>query len=930
MNKVAEEIRSYMGCSEWSDEELKHYGVSKIDGAPIGSGRYPRGSGDNPYQRSLSFLDRIDAYKREGKTEKEIADLMKTNTSKLRSQKAIARENVRRERIAAVRHLKEKGWSNTAIAKELGFNSESSVRSLLNAKAEDRMNEARNTSEFLRGQVDKKKIIQIGTGVEKELNISDVRLKQAVHMLELEGYHVYSIGVTQPTNTNQQTIVKVLTTPEVEHKDVYNLEKIKTINDYTSHDDGKTFDPKWVYPESMDSKRMMVRYAEDGGKDKDGLIELRRGVPDLDLGNSNYAQVRILVDGTHYMKGMAAYSDDMPDGVDVIFNTNKTKGTPPLGPKDHTVLKNISKKDPMNPFGSLIKSGINDPEATGEDAVTDGGQSYYIDSKGNKKLSLINKRSEEGDWNSWSDKLPTQFLSKQPMKLINQQLTLTKADKAEEFETLKKYTNPTVKKQLLLDFADDCDAAAVHLKAASLPRQHYRVLIPVPELKDNEVYAPTYKNGEEVALVRYPHGGTFEIPRLIVNNKNPKAKSVLGNAKDAIGINMNVADRLSGADFDGDAVTVIPVSAKANIMSTPQLEGLKGFDPKMEYPYKKGMKVMKNTQNEMGRISNLITDMTLKGATDDEKARAVRHSMVVIDAEKHGLDYKQSEKDNRIDDLRRKYQKHTQDDGYGGASTLISKAKSEERVLKTKGSPIIDKETGVKSYRTVEEHYTDKNGKDQVRTKNSTKMAETNDARTLISDLDTPVERAYADYANYMKSLANNARRVAMNTKENKRSSTAVKAYNKEVNSLDEKLKTAVLNKPRERQAVILANIKINALKEQNPELKTDKAELKKVRQRAMTESRAIVNSDSKGSKVHITDKEWEAIQAGAVSPTKLREIINNSDKEEIKKLAMPKPANSLSNVKVSMIKAMNNSGYTIAEIAERLGVSTNTVSKYI
>ena len=50
----------------------------------------------------------------------------------------------------------------------------------------------------------------------------------------------------------------------------------------------------------------------------------------------------------------------------------------------------------------------------------------------------------------------------------------------------------------------------------------------------------------------------------------------------------------------------------------------------------------------MGKISNLITDMTLLGASEDKLARAVRHSMVVIDDEKHHLDYKQSEKDNNI------------------------------------------------------------------------------------------------------------------------------------------------------------------------------------------------------------------------------------------------------------------------------------------
>ena len=191
-----------------------------------------------------------------------------------------------------------------------------------------------------------------------------------------------------------------------------------------------------------------------------------------------------MVDGTHYLKGMAVYSDTMPDGVDVIFNTNKKSGTPT---KD--VLKKI-KDDPDNPFGSLIKEH--------------GGQSYYDDPKGKytdpvtgkkQSLSLINKRAEEGDWGEWSKTLPSQFLSKQSLTLIKKQLGLSKADKQAEYDEICSLTNPTVKKALLKSFADDCDAAAVHLQAAALPRQKYQVILPLTTIKDNEVYAPNYKVG---------------------------------------------------------------------------------------------------------------------------------------------------------------------------------------------------------------------------------------------------------------------------------------------------------------------------------------------------------------------------------------------------------------------------------------------------
>lgn len=436
---------------------------------------------------------------------------------------------------------------------------------------------------------------------------------------------------------------------------------------------------------------------------------------------------------------MAVYSDNMPDGVDVIFNTNKKSGTPT---KD--VLKKI-KDDPDNPFGSLIKEH--------------GGQSYYDDPKGKytdpvtgkkQSLSLINKRAEEGDWGEWSKTLPSQFLSKQSLTLIKKQLGLAKADKQAEYDEICSLTNPTVKKALLKSFADDCDAAAVHLQAAALPRQKYQVILPLTTIKDNEVYAPNYKDGETVALIRYPHGGTFEIPILKVNNKLAEGKSVLGNTPaDAIGINKKNADRLSGADFDGDTVMVIPCNStksKVKITSTSPLKGLEGFDTKdayggtvkkdvdgVDHYYRNGKeyKIMRNTQTEMGKVSNLITDMTLKGATQDELARAVRHSMVVIDAEKHKLDYKQSEIDNGIASLKKKYQGNVDSEGryHEGASTLISRAKSETQVLKRKGSPTIN-EDGSLSYKSVKEEYVDKNGKIQVRTQKSTKMAETKDARS--------------------------------------------------------------------------------------------------------------------------------------------------------------------------------------------------------
>lgn len=890
MNYIAEDI-------------LMHYGM------PRRSGRYPWGSGENPYQHSGDFLSRVQELKKQGLSEKDIAKNIGLTTTQLRTQVSLAKDERRALQVATAKGLREKGYSLNQIAEKMGFSNDSSVRSLLNENSEARMNQSKITAEILKKNVKEKGIIDVGTGVERELGVSKEKLSQALYILELEGYKVYGGGVPQVTNAGKQTNIKVLCPPGTEHKDMYNFENVHSVRNYTSHDNGETFDTL-VYPKSMSSNRLKINYAEDGGIKKDGVIEIRRGVDDLSLGESRYAQVRILVDNTHYLKGMAVYSDNLPDGVDVLFNTNKKRGTPTT-----EVLKKI-KDDPDNPFGSLIKAN---------------GQSYYIDKNGKRQLSLINKRAEEGDWGEWSDKLPSQFLSKQNLSLVKKQLNLAASDKVSEFDEICSLTNPTVKKALLKSFADDCDAAAVHLKAASLPRQSYQVILPIPTMKDNEVYAPNYKNGETVALVRYPHGGTFEIPILTVNNKHADAKGVLGNAVDAVGINSKVADRLSGADFDGDTVMVIPCNSrnsKIKITSTSPLKGLEGFDPKMEYPERKGMKYMRNTQTEMGKVSNLITDMTLKGATEEELARAVRHSMVVIDAEKHKLDYKQSEIDNGIKSLKKKYQGRVDEDGkyHEGAATLISRAKSEVSVIKRQGSPSIDEETGKLIWKTADNPtYEDKKtGEIKTRTQRSTAMAETDDAYKLSSG--HPVEEAYAHYANKMKALANQARLEMVSTGKIPYSASAKATYLNEVKSLKAKLNIALKNAPRERQAQTMANAVIAAKKQDNPDM--TKGELKKVSQQALTQARIKVGA--KRETVKITDKEWEAIQAGAISANKLEQIINNADLDVLRQRATPRSTTTLSNAKIQKISSMNASGYSRAEIAEALGISTSTVSKYL
>lgn len=947
MDQVMEEIRIATDLSD----ELMHYGM------PRRSGRYPWGSGEEGYQHNRDFLGRIEELKKSGWTEtpENIKAEFGITTTQYRTQKSLAKNERRLLDVARAKSLKADGLGATEIGRKMGI-PESSVRSLLNEQSEERTNKARQVADFLKKTIDEKGMIEVGAGVELEpnINVSKEKFKEALAIIQAEGYPVYGGRVEQATNKGKKTTLTVACPPGTEHKEIFGFDKgelnIHSINEYITRDGCKTFEKKFNYPASIDSKRVKVLLSDEIGPDgepgvaKDGLIQLRRGVPDLSLGESRYAQVRILVDGDKYLKGMAVYSDNMPDGIDVVFNSNKTS--------IDKAYKKI-KDDPENPFGSLIKD------------AEQGGQ-YFYDSKtgkvwdpdnpvGEKKLGAINKRADEGDWTEWKDTVPAQFLSKQSHSLAKRQIDLAIADKQAEFDDLMSLTNPTVKKNMLQSFADDCDATAIHLKAAALPGQKYHVIIPINSLKETEIYAPNYENGTKLALIRYPHGGTFEIPILTVNNKHATAKQLLGtDVEDAVGINKKVAERLSGADFDGDTVMCIPTHDKAGrvkVTSTRALKRLEGFDPQAEYPEREGMRYMtkKGTQLEMGKISNLITDMTLQGATEDELAAAVRHSMVVIDAHKHKLDYKKSEMDNNISALVKDYQRNIDADGnvkYGGASTLISRSKSQVSVDKRQGSPKVNikgkswydpnKPEGSLIYTKADDlEYTvrkvnKKTGEvtTEVRTRKqqSTKMAETDDARTLISDANTKMEHLYADYANTMKNMANQARLAIANTGKIAYSASAKEAYRTEVESLNEKLKAALLNAPRERQAQIRAKAEVEKQKLKNPDM--DASEIKKASQQALSRARQTVGA--KRTSISITDREWEAIQAGAISENVLKSILDNADKDNLRERATPRTYNSLSQAQITRIKSKAASGYSTAEIARQMGISASSVSKYM
>ena len=915
MNPIEKDLRSYFGITSESNI-LEHYGTKRH------SGRYPWGSGDNPYQHSGDFLSRVEELKKKGLSEKEILETIndslpdeyKMGLTEFRTARQKAGHDRKVLEYDQIRALKDDGLGWKEIGDKLGM-SESSVRSKYNNAIGEKASQAEKIAATLKKEVDKKGMIDISEGANQVLGVSESKLDEAAYILEAEyGYQRYGVGIRQPTNVRQQTNITVLAKPEFDQKYAYqHQDQIDSLGDYHSDDGGETF-TKLQRPSSLDSSRVAIRYGDEGGLDKDGVMEIRRGVPDLDLGKSHYAQVRILVDGDHYLKGMAVYSDDLPDGVDVMFNTNKPSGTPKM-----KVLKE-AKADPDNPFGAAIKAN---------------GQSMYIGEDGKEHLSPINKLKEEGDWDTMSRNVSSQFLSKQPKKLIENQLNLTVADYKAQYDEIMRYDNPTVKKKLLNDFADTVEGTSMTLKASAFPGQSTKVILPINKIKETEAYCPTYENGTRLALIRYPHAGTFEIPIVTVNNKNVSGKRNLGAIQDAIGINAKVAERLSGADFDGDTVMAIPVTDKVNIKSTRALKALEGFDPKTAYAVPEGnpnnVRLMKKEekQREMGVISNLITDMTLRGADEDEIARAVKHSMVVIDAEKHKLDYKRSERENGIPELKQKWQIRVDEEGathYGGASTLLSRRKQTVRVPERRGSVRVDKETGEYIYKESGRTFTDpKTGKERKAEDTVSLISETKDARTLSSG--TIQENLYADFSNKLKAMANQARKEAVNMKGIQRNPEAAKTYAPEVASLKEKYNNMVANKPKERKAMLIANANIKAkIQEQGLDPTIDKKEIKKISSVEMQRARDSVGASGRKSKITFTDREWEAVQAGAISDNMLTKFLNSSDSDEIVKRAMPKNVAVMTSAKMSKANAMLRSGYSYAEIAKACGVPESTV----
>lgn len=902
------------------EDALAHYGT------PRHSGRYPWGSGGEDTARNRDFLGMLDHLKKQGLSEPEIAKAMgfasldkegnlrlksdgkpfSNGTTQLRVRRTIALNAVKAERAAQVEKLAAKGMGATAIARQLGLKNESVVRALLAPGQKEKNAIIDSTRTLIRDAVKQKGLVDVSAGAEHLIGVSRSKFDAAIMMLHEEGYITHYVQVPQ-LGTSHDTNMKVLSKPGVTYSQV--LKKRDTIDQIGaySEDGGSTF-TKIVEPTSISSKRVAVKWKEDGGDEADGMIYVRPGVHDTSLGASHYAQVRVAVDGTHFLKGMAIYKDDLPKGVDLEFHTAKSRSS--------------DKHDAM--------------KAMKQDAE---GRTDFLKSV-TRQHGVMNIVNEEGFWEGNSHNLSSQMMSKQPLKFAKQQLDVNYEQKKKEFDAIKLLTNPVVRRKLLEEFSDAADKSAVDLEAAGLKGTSTQVILPLSKIKPTEIYAPNYKQGERVALVRHPHGGIFEIPDLVVNNNNPAAKKAFGNLRDAVGIHYTVAKKLSGADFDGDTVLVIP-NNRGQVKHAPALDSLMNFEPKETYRPYEGMRtidggIYKNgkvdyggkqpsgttKQAEMGKVSNLITDMTIRGASHEEIARAIKHSMVVIDAEKHVLNYKQSELDFGIKELKRKWQAQPGKKTYG-ASTIVSAAGARVDIRERKQLVKTDPKTGRLLYTETGKNFIDKNtGKTVWRTQRVERLAITDNAHDLVGKPPTPIELVYADHSNRLKALANEARKVRVNTTVAAYNPSAKKVYAKEAASLKAKLLIAKRNAPLERQAQIVGNALYKARLDANPNM--DRETKKKIKGQMLDLGRHRTGATK--IRVDITQEEWNAIQAGAISSGMLSDILDNANMKIVRDYATPKRVHMMTTSKTSRARTMLTQGYTQADVAAQLGVSLTTL----
>jgi structural protein len=941
---------------------LKHYGVKRK------SGRYPWDPSLH-LPKNYKFIEDRDEMKKRGLSDNEIAKQMGLSTTVYRSKVTIAKEELKQYNMQRISKLQSEGMIIDDIAKTIGTTGQT-VRNYLdeiknpNKSARAQRVQTEAVADTLEAAVKRSKYIDVGKGVEIQMGISKEKLKSGLNALVESGeYEVHNLRIAQVTDKNNSTPVKVLTKKGVERSEIYkNMDKVRPVEEFAINGDARMFQ-QMERPKSIGWDRVHIRYAipegqkghgtNDDGAMMDGAMFLRPGVKDLNLGKASYAQVRIAVGDTHYLKGMALYGTEemfkgIPKGTDIIFNTNKTANKTP-----QEVLKELKKNpeggapiDGPNPFGATVKRQNTLVDSKGNPVYKPGVKDRF----GNKvpQIGSVNIVNEEGDWGSWSKALSAQFLSKQPTTVVHERLKATMKQVQDEYESIQKVTNPVIKKQLMESFVSDLESKQVHMKAAAPKGFQGHVILPVPDMKENEVYAPNYKNGEKVVLIRYPHGGRFEIPELTVNNNSVARKMISKDSPDAIGIHPKVASKMSGADFDGDTAYVIP-NNKGKFKSRDSLKELKNFDPNMyaDKPGKFTPITKRYQQTLMGVVSNLITDMTLQGAPSNEIARAVKHSMVVIDAEKHKLNYKRSAEENGIDALMKRYMTHVDKVKYGDLERYNPKTRRVDKVIDpdklkkdltpgkeyTSASTIISRHKQsviTDGYQVEVPDPKSKSGGTKMvwRNKKETYLVNmVKDANVFLGPNATKTEHHYADYINELKTFKNKVDSEMSGIKMPARDPKAAKIYAEEVLSMKDKVNQVKINRIKERQAQRMAEVSSKAeiaRRSEDEVLKKD--EISRIKQQALNKARSMVGAER--TPVTITDDEWDAVQSNAVSGTLLKELVSFMDDSQLKSLATPRANKQMTEARKSKAKALLANGYTISQVAEALGVSSSTIGK--
>lgn len=864
-------------------------------------------------QKKWRTLQKVEDYKAShpGATYTEMAAAFGISTGELR-QRVMAEGHHKREfRLYIAKQMEEEGISKSDMDTVFNAPKGTAARVLAagQSKKDAKMNEIRDK---IVNRVDEVKYLDIGKGTDIQLGVTRETLEGIVRGLEAEGYHTHTVYLKNLTDANKDTTMRVLSKEPDLKKVVAHKHDIRSLDAWYDPE-GKLRDIE--PPQQLDWDRVKIRYGDEGGKARDGMMQIRPGAEGLDLGDARYAQVRIAVGGTSYLKGVAIvdHTAKFPPGTDIIFNTNKPKGTP-----REDVLKPL-KKEVMsdNPFGAVIKS----------------------------QKGYINFVSKEGDWNDWSAGLAAQMVSKQPDKFVKAQLDKTYGNIKKDFEAFQAIEHPVIRSHFLEEYARSLTTKANKLKAEGVEGERAQLLLSNPNLKPNEVYAPNYKNGERVCLIRYPHGGTFEIPELVVNNNHQSSRRILGNAIDAIMVNPSVAGKLSGADFDGDTVYVLPQNKKNPILSTELPPSIRKkvaeFDPEkyhVDMPSGKHVVTKKYSTDQMGIATNLISDMTTLKAPVGDIIDATLYSMVVIDSYKHNYDLKQAKKDFRINDLKKKYQGAAN----AGSATIITRARSKVKVYEHFDGTL--ERVKEKSYKTTgangkeyrEKYYVLEDGTEvsKKRVKEVRLMDITKDAHTLKSSHPNTIEDRYANYANGLKALQNEAYKANAAIKMPKKDPQAAKQYAPEVQSIEGKLKAAMSKAPTERQIELLAEQRFRHYSYPGMEAE----DRKKLAARSRITARKIVTGQSQGPKsrrserMHLTDMEWQAIFHNALSPSTVKRVLEYCDSDEVREKVIPKGYQSIPSAKISRARAMlaQTSGgkpkYTYAEVAEALGVSVSAL----